>query len=41
MELYPLKSNPVYSYRIWAGNKLKTVLNKNHNQESKGKSWGI
>ena len=41
MELYPLKSNPVYSYRIWGGNKLKTVLNKNHNQESIGESWGI
>ena len=26
---YPLKFNPVYSYRIWGGDKLKTVLNEN------------
>lgn len=41
MKLYPLKFNPVYSYRIWGGDKLKTVLNKNHNQESIGESWEI
>ncbi|SEL68103.1 mannose-6-phosphate isomerase, type 1 [Aquimarina amphilecti] len=41
MELYPLKFNPVYSYRIWGGNKLKTVLNKSYSQESIGESWEI
>jgi mannose-6-phosphate isomerase len=41
MKLYPLKFNPVYSYRIWGGNKLKTLLNKNYNQESIGESWEI
>ncbi|MBQ4802726.1 class I mannose-6-phosphate isomerase [Aquimarina sp. MMG015] len=41
MELYPLKFNPVYSYRIWGGNKLKTVLNKSCSQESIGESWEI
>jgi len=41
MELYPLKFNPVYSYRIWGGNKLKTVLNKDCNQDSIGESWDI
>ena len=41
MELYPLKFNPVYSYRIWGGNKLKTVLNKDYNQDSIGESWEI
>ena len=41
MKLYPLKFNPVYSYRIWGGEKLKTVLNKNYKQESIGESWEI
>jgi mannose-6-phosphate isomerase len=41
MELYPLKFNPVYSYRIWGGEKLKTVLNKDYTQDSIGESWEI
>lgn len=41
MKLYPLKFNPVYSYRIWGGNKLKTVLNKDYDQDSIGESWEI
>ena len=41
MELYPLKFNPVYSYRIWGGDKLKTVLNKNYQENSIGESWEI
>jgi mannose-6-phosphate isomerase len=41
MELYPLKFEPVYSYRIWGGNKLKTVLNKEYSQENIGESWEI
>lgn len=45
MTLYPLKFNPVFSYRIWGGNKLKTVLNKDYNkdynQDSIGESWEI
>lgn len=41
MELYPLKFNPVYSYRIWGGNKLRTVLNKDYNQENIGESWEV
>lgn len=41
MELYPLKFNPVYSYRIWGGDKLKTVLNKTYTQDSIGESWEI
>ena len=41
MELYPLKFNPVYSYRIWGGDKLKTVLNKNYQEDSIGESWEI
>lgn len=41
MKLYPLKFEPVYSYRIWGGEKLKTVLNKKYNQDSIGESWEI
>lgn len=40
-ELYPLKFNPVYSYRIWGGDKLKTVLHKDYNEDSIGESWEI
>ncbi|MDN3492725.1 type I phosphomannose isomerase catalytic subunit [Winogradskyella bathintestinalis] len=41
MELYPLKFEPVYSYRLWGGNKLKTVLGKQYDKESIGESWEI
>lgn len=41
MELYPLKFEPVYSYRIWGGEKLKTVLNKQYDRENIGESWEI
>ena len=41
MKLYPLKFNPVYSYRIWGGDKLKTVLNKDYSDDLIGESWEI
>lgn len=41
MELYPLKFNPVFSYRIWGGNKLMTVLNKNCQEEFIGECWEV
>ncbi|WP_308993505.1 type I phosphomannose isomerase catalytic subunit [Mariniflexile litorale] len=41
MALYPIKFTPIYKYRIWGGNKLKTVLNKNYTQENIGESWEI
>ncbi|MEP1486976.1 MAG: type I phosphomannose isomerase catalytic subunit [Algibacter sp.] len=41
MSLYPLKFNPVYSYRIWGGEKLKTVLNKQYEEDLIGESWEI
>ncbi|WP_298531162.1 type I phosphomannose isomerase catalytic subunit [uncultured Algibacter sp.] len=41
MKLYPLKFNPVYSYRIWGGNKLKEILNKDYSQECIGESWEV
>lgn len=40
-KLYPLKFNPVYSYRIWGGEKLKTVLNKDYSEDLIGESWEI
>ena len=41
MNLYPLKFEPLYKYRIWGGNKLKSVLNKNYTEENIGESWEI
>lgn len=41
MKLYPLKFQPLYKYRIWGGNKLKTVLNKKYDREKIGESWEI
>ncbi|WP_299431843.1 type I phosphomannose isomerase catalytic subunit [uncultured Maribacter sp.] len=41
MNLYPLKFTPLYKYRIWGGEKLKTVLNKDYTEESIGESWEI
>jgi mannose-6-phosphate isomerase len=41
MTLYPLKFSPVFCYRIWGGEKLKTVLNKKYEEDSIGESWEI
>ena len=41
MKLYPLKFTPIFCYRIWGGNKLKDVLNKEYQEESIGESWEI
>ncbi|SNR51250.1 mannose-6-phosphate isomerase, type 1 [Lutibacter agarilyticus] len=41
MELYPLKFQPKFHYRIWGGEKLKTVLNKEYTEENIGESWEI
>ena len=41
MNFYPLKFAPLYKYRIWGGEKLKTELNKNYSEESIGESWEI
>lgn len=41
MNLYPLKFKPLYKYRIWGGEKLKTVLNKDYTENSIGESWEI
>ncbi|RED47526.1 type I phosphomannose isomerase catalytic subunit [Seonamhaeicola aphaedonensis] len=41
MDLYPLKFTPLFKYRIWGGEKLKTVLNKDYNETNIGESWEI
>ncbi|MEM6430245.1 MAG: mannose-6-phosphate isomerase, partial [Deinococcota bacterium] len=41
MQLYPLEFQPVYKYRMWGGNKLQTVLNKEYEGENIGESWEI
>ena len=41
MKLYPLQFTPLYKYRIWGGEKLKTKLNKHYTEENIGESWEI
>ena len=41
MKLYPLKFEPLYKYRLWGGEKLKTQLNKDYSEDSIGESWEI
>lgn len=41
MKLYPLKFEPLYKYRLWGGEKLKTQLNKEYTESSIGESWEI
>jgi mannose-6-phosphate isomerase len=41
MELYPLKFEPIFHYRIWGGQNLKNVLNKSYTGDSIGESWEI
>lgn len=41
MKLYPLQFKPLSKYRIWGGNKLNSVLNKQFEGESIGESWEI
>ena len=40
-KLYPLKFRPIYKYRIWGGNKLKTMLHKHDAPLKCGESWEI
>ncbi len=39
--LYPIKFKSQYKYRIWGGNKLKTLLNKHDAPDQTGESWEI
>ncbi|WMI65888.1 mannose-6-phosphate isomerase [Aestuariibaculum sp. YM273] len=40
-QLYPLKFNPILKDKIWGGQKLKTLLNKDSNLPNIGESWEI
>ena len=40
-QLYPLKFQPIFKYRIWGGNKLRDELQKNTTAEKIGESWEI
>ncbi|WP_400081420.1 type I phosphomannose isomerase catalytic subunit [Winogradskyella sp. R77965] len=40
-ELYPIKFDPIFKYRLWGGNKLKTNLNKDYKGKNIGESWEI
>ncbi len=39
--LYPLKFKPILKSKIWGGNKLKSILNKNGEEENIGESWEL
>jgi mannose-6-phosphate isomerase len=42
MRLYPIKFEPIYKQRIWGGQQLKTVFNKNIPADEKiGESWEL
>ena len=41
MKLYPLQFTPLFKYRIWGGEKLKTELNKAYKEKNIGESWEI
>jgi len=42
MNLYPLKFTPILKEKIWGGNKLKSILNKDcPNTNKTGESWEI
>ena len=38
---YPIKFNPILKEKIWGGEKLKNILNKQTNREDLGESWEI
>ena len=38
---YPIKFKPILKERIWGGNKLREILNKDSNSEELGESWEI
>ncbi len=39
--LYPLKFEPIVKEKIWGGNKLSSLLNKNNDKKNLGESWEI
>jgi mannose-6-phosphate isomerase len=40
-KLYPIKFTPILKDKIWGGQKLKTILNKNSDVPNIGESWEI
>lgn len=38
---YPIKFTPILKDKIWGGDKLKTLLNKDHKLPNAGESWEI
>ena len=40
-KLYPIKFKPILKDKIWGGQKLKTILNKNSDLPNIGESWEI
>ncbi|GAA3564842.1 type I phosphomannose isomerase catalytic subunit [Snuella lapsa] len=40
-KLYPIKFTPILKDKIWGGQKLKTILNKNSDLPNIGESWEI
>lgn len=41
MNLYPLKFKPIPQYRIWGGNKLKSIVSENLDYDQIGEIWSI
>lgn len=41
MEVYPIKFRPILKEKIWGGNKLSEILNKETDLENVGESWEI
>ena len=41
MKLHPLKFIPVFKYRLWGGEKLRSVLHKEYSETTIGESWEI
>lgn len=41
MKLYPLSFAPIFKYRLWGGEKLRTELNKEYDGTQMGESWEI
>lgn len=40
-KLYPLKFTPLFKHKIWGGEKLKNILNKDEEGKDVGESWEI
>jgi len=41
VELYPIKFFPIYKNKIWGGNRLKTFLKRDIEENNVGESWEI